>query len=151
MGASLSSGPGSHTSGGSRRGGRYRPMAEINVTPFVDVMMVLLVIFIVTAPLLIPGVAVNLPKTDANALPGEDEALTVSITQEGVIYLQETEIALEELQPKLLAISEGNLNGQIYLRADGETPHNDVMQVMSRINRAGFTRIGLVTDPVDTQ
>ncbi|MEQ8290754.1 MAG: protein TolR [Roseovarius sp.] len=134
--------------GRRRRGrGRSRPMAEINVTPFVDVMLVLLIIFMVAAPLMTVGVPVELPKTAASALPTEqEEPLTVTITPEGTVMLQTTEIATEQLVTRLRAIAAERESTRIFLRADGNVPYALVMQVMGALNRGGFSNIGLVTD-----
>ena len=134
--------------GRRRRGrGRSRPMSEINVTPFVDVMLVLLIIFMVAAPLMTVGVPVELPKTAAAALPGEqEEPLTVTVTAEGVVMIQTTEVDRNELVAKLLAIAAERDSNRIYLRADGAVPYADVVQVMGALNRGGFNDIGLVTD-----
>ena len=138
------------TGGGGRRRrgrGRSRPMAEINVTPFVDVMLVLLIIFMVAAPLMTVGVPVELPKTAANALPGEqEEPLSVTVTAEGVVMIQTTEVARDELVAKLRAIAAERDSTRVYLRADGAVPYADVMQVMGALNKGGFNDIGLVTD-----
>ncbi|MBU3260298.1 protein TolR [Roseovarius sp. PS-C2] len=135
-------------SGRRRRGrGRSRPMAEINVTPFVDVMLVLLIIFMVAAPLMTVGVPVELPKTAANALPGEEEEpLSVTVTADGVVMIQTTEIPRGELVNRLRAIAAERDSTRVYLRADGAVPYSDVMQVMGALNRGGFANIGLVTD-----
>ena len=134
--------------GRRRRGrGRSRPMAEINVTPFVDVMLVLLIIFMVAAPLMTVGVPVQLPKTAANALPGEqEEPLTITITAEGVVMIQTTEVPRGELVNKLRAIAAERDSNRVFLRADGAVPYSDVVQVMGALNRGGFDNIGLVTD-----
>ena len=134
--------------GRRRRGrGRHRPMAEINVTPFVDVMLVLLIIFMVAAPLMTVGVPVELPKTAANALPSEqEEPLTVTITAEGAVMLQTTEIAMDELVNRLRAIAVERASTRVFLRADGAVPYATVVQVMGALNRGGFEDIGLVTD-----
>jgi len=138
--------------GGSRRRrrdrGGARPMSEINVTPFVDVMMVLLIIFMVAAPLLTVGVPVELPQTAANALPTEqEEPLSVSITADGALAIQTTPTSDAELIPKLQAIAAERDNNKIFLRADGTVPYERVMQVMGALNAGGFSSIGLVTDP----
>ncbi|MGK7651761.1 protein TolR [Roseovarius sp. B08] len=135
-------------SGRRRRGrGRSRPMAEINVTPFVDVMLVLLIIFMVAAPLMTVGVPVQLPETAANALPGEEEEpLTVTLTAEGVVMIQTTEVQRGELVNRLRAIATERDSTRVFLRADGAVPYSDVMQVMGALNRGGFANIGLVTD-----
>ncbi|SFO23050.1 Cell division and transport-associated protein TolR [Roseovarius lutimaris] len=134
--------------GRRRRGrGRSRPMAEINVTPFVDVMLVLLIIFMVAAPLMTVGVPVELPKTAANALPGEEEEpLSVTITSEGIVMIQTTEVAREDLVARLRAIATERDSTRVYLRADGAVPYAEVMQVMGALNRGGFGNIGLVTE-----
>ena len=122
-------------------------MAEINVTPFVDVMLVLLIIFMVAAPLMTVGVPVELPKTAAAALPGEqEEPLTVTVTAEGLVTIQTTEVERDELVPKLQAIAAERDSSRVYLRADGAVPYADVVQVMGALNRGGFNDIGLVTD-----
>lgn len=133
----------------ARGGRRFRPMAEINVTPFVDVVLVLLVIFMVSAPLLSQGVALDLPKTDANALPNESEPLVISVDAEGLIFLQNTEVELDELVPRLTAIAENGFEERIRLRVDGEASYENAMRVMSRINVAGFSNLGLETDPLE--
>ncbi len=125
---------------------RYRPMSEINVTPFVDVMLVLLVVFMVTAPLLTVGVEIDLPKAESEPLLGEDEPLTVTIDAAGQLFLQKSAITLDELGPKLLAISGENPDARIFLRGDQAVGYGRVMQVMSAINMAGFTRVALVTE-----
>ncbi len=144
MGASLQGG----SNGGGRRKGRqsYQPMAEINVTPFVDVMLVLLIIFMVTAPLLTVGVPIELPKTKAKQLDSKKEPLTVTVDQKGQIFLQEAKVKLEEVVPKLVAISKQGFSEQIYVRGDKDTNYGTVMKVMGTISAAGFQRINLVTD-----
>lgn len=125
---------------------RYRPMAEINVTPFVDVMLVLLIVFMVTAPLLTVGVEVDLPQADAEALPGDDEPLEVSIDAAGGLFVQEHQVGLEELVPKLRAIVGENADARIFVRGDRAIAYGTVMQVMSRINQAGYRKVALVTE-----
>ncbi len=136
--------------GGSRRRrarGRARPMAEINVTPFVDVMLVLLIIFMVAAPLMTVGVPVELPKTAANALPADaEEPLTVTVTVDGDVMIQETIVARDGLIGKMRAIAAERANDRVFLRADGAVPYAEVVQVMGALNRAGFSNIGLVTE-----
>ena len=130
-----------------RRYGRAQPMAEINITPFVDVMLVLLIIFMVAAPLLTVGVPVELPKTAASALPSaKQEPLTVTITAQGVVMIQKTEIAIKDLVPKLKSVATERDNDRIFLRADGAIPYMTVVQVMGAMNAGGFSNIGLVTD-----
>jgi len=122
-------------------------MSEINVTPFVDVMLVLLIIFMVAAPLLTVGVPVELPKTAASALPSdEEEPLTVTITAEGVIMIQTTEVAPDALIGRLQAIAAERTSDRIFLRADGSNAWNRVAEVMGALNAGGFSNIGLVTD-----
>ncbi|MDG1377681.1 MAG: ExbD/TolR family protein [Yoonia sp.] len=130
-----------------RRGRRANVMAEINITPFVDVMLVLLIIFMVAAPLMTVGVPVELPKTAANALPSdEEEPLTVTITAEGLITIQNTETSREELVAKLQAIAAERTSDRIFLRADGANDWNTVAEIMGALNAGGFSNIGLVTD-----
>ncbi|MBL4558606.1 MAG: ExbD/TolR family protein [Rhodobacteraceae bacterium] len=134
--------------GRRRRRTRTRPMSEINVTPFVDVMLVLLIIFMVAAPLLTTGVDVRLPETAADPLPSEDqEPLTVTLTAEGGIVLMSTPVAGAELIAKLRAVQAERASARIYLRADGSLPYERVMRVMGALNAAGFADIALVTDP----
>ncbi len=130
---------------GGRRG-RIRPMAEINVTPFVDVMLVLLTVFMVTAPLLTVGVPVDLPKTKAQALGQDREPLSVTIRRDGHIYLQNAPVADDALVDKLEAISANGYDQRIFVRGDQSVDYGRVMQVMATISAAGFTHIGLVTD-----
>ena len=130
----------------STRGNRrYQPMAEINVTPFVDVMLVLLVVFMVTAPLLTVGVKVDLPSAEANVIQGDDEPLTVSINSSGEIFLQESPILLAELVPKLRAITGENPDTRIFVRGDKEISYGLVMGIMGSINSAGFNKVALIT------
>ena len=135
-----------------RRGARFRPRAEINVTPFVDVMLVLLIVFMVSAPLLTVGIQIDLPETDARSLPSDsEEPLTVTVTADGIIYVQETEYAFDELAPKLRAIADargGGMQQRIFVRADNEAAYGEVVRVMARLNATGFSNIGLVTDPL---
>jgi biopolymer transport protein TolR len=130
-----------------RRRGGARPMAEINVTPFVDVMLVLLIIFMVAAPLLTVGVPVELPKTAASALPvDQEEPLTVTITAEGSIQIQTTETPRDQLIVRLRGIAAERESDRLFLRADGAIPYLEVMQVMGALSAGGFSNIGLVTD-----
>jgi biopolymer transport protein TolR len=135
--------PGLSSRRGRRRG---RVMAEINVTPFVDVMLVLLIVFMVTAPLLTVGVPVDLPKTRAPALGQDREPLSVSITKDGKIYLQKQLVPEDELVPKLQAISNNGYDQRIFVRGDTSANYGRVMTVMGMLSAAGFTHIGLVTD-----
>jgi len=122
-------------------------MAAINVTPFVDVMLVLLIVFMVTAPLLTTGVQVDLPESRAEGLPGQDEPLSVTVTADGTIYLQETEVALADLVPRLVAITEENRDARVFIRGDRGLVYGRIMEVIGTINRAGFTRVALVSEP----
>jgi biopolymer transport protein TolR len=133
------------------RGGRRRrspPMSEINVTPFVDVMLVLLIVFMVTAPLLTVGVPIDLPQTKAKALGEDREPLAITIDEMGTIYLQNSEIEADQLVPKLMAITNNGYNQRIFVRGDRSVGYGRVMEVMGLLNAAGFTRIGLVTNAV---
>ncbi|MEL7131052.1 MAG: protein TolR [Pseudomonadota bacterium] len=133
--------------GSRRRRRRAQPMSEINVTPFVDVMLVLLIIFMVAAPLLTVGVPVNLPETAANALPtDQEEPLTVTVTAEGEVQIQTTPVARDQLVVRLRAIAAERESDRVFLRADGAVPYEQVMQVMGALNAGGFSNIGLVTD-----
>ncbi|MDX1822318.1 MAG: protein TolR [Alphaproteobacteria bacterium] len=138
--------------GGSRRGrrrgaGRAGVVSEINITPFVDVMLVLLIIFMVAAPLMTVGVPVELPKTAATSLPSEqEEPLSITMTAEGQVMIQMTEVPLNDLVPRLQAIAAEREGDRIFLRADGAVPYADVVTVMGALNRGGFSNIGLVTD-----
>lgn len=141
--------------GGSRRGGRRRSSrrgrlnTEINVAPLVDVMLVLLIVFMIAAPLLSVGVPVELPKTDAKALPSQQEPITITVDFEGGVFIQDEEISLDDLATRLIAVSTNGYEERIYLRGDRDTDYGEVMKVMARINTAGFTNIGLVTDPIN--
>ncbi len=135
---------------GGRRGRRHVPMAEINVTPLVDVMLVLLIIFMVAAPLMTVGVPVDLPRTQASNLNQEQEPLTVSITAENRIFLQETEVQLEALVPQLQAIMRNQPPGQperrIFVRGDRAISYGRVMEVMGTISASGFSRVALLAE-----
>ena len=132
----------------SRKGRRRnQPMSEINVTPFVDVMLVLLIIFMVAAPLLTVGVPVELPKTAATALPAEqEEPLTVTVTAQGAVQIQTTDTPRDQLVTKLRAIASERASDRVFLRADGKVSYAQVMEVMGALNAGGFSNIGLVTD-----
>ena len=132
---------------GGRRSRRVHPMSEINVTPFVDVMMVLLIIFMVAAPLTVVGIPVELPKTSASALPGdEEEPLTVTITFGGQVMIQETETTQDTLVQRLQGIAAERDSDKIFLRIDGRNDWNRVAEIMGLLNAGGFSNIGLVTD-----
>lgn len=131
---------------GRRRGGT-KPMSEINVTPFVDVMLVLLIIFMVAAPLLQVGVPLQLPETAAEKLPQEkEEPLVVSMTIDGLVLIQETEVPKESLIPLLRAVISERADDKVFIRADGGIDYASVMEVMGALNQAGYHNIGLVTD-----
>lgn len=126
--------------------GRFTPVAEINVTPMVDVMLVLLIIFMVAAPLLTVGIDVDLPETDAQAMSDQGEPLTVSVASDGTIYLQDTPVLFDNLVPQLTAVAQAGYDQKIYVRGDQNVSYDLVAQVLGRLNAAGFTRIGLVTE-----
>ena len=138
------------SSGGGRRRGRRRPavMAEINVTPMVDVMLVLLIIFMVSAPLLTVGVPLDLPQTQAKSLDQDKNPLTVSVNFKGQVFLNDTELKLDELVPKLKAVTDarGGLDERIFVRGDKKVDYGTVMKVMGRLSAAGFRRVALVTE-----
>jgi biopolymer transport protein TolR len=131
---------------GRRRRGRRSALAEINVTPLVDVMLVLLIIFMVSAPLLTAGVPVELPKTEAGAMNEPSEPLFVSVRADGRIFIQETETPFSELAPRMRAIAARATDKPVYVRADGKAPYEAVARVMASLSTSGFTSIGLVTD-----
>jgi len=129
---------------GNRRS--TRPMADINVTPMVDVMLVLLVIFMVTAPLLTVGVQVDLPKSSAKALTGQDEPLAVTVDAEGQVFIQDTKVEAENLGARLVAITNNNPEARIFVRGDRAINYGRVMEVMGIINAAGFSKVALVAE-----
>ncbi len=129
-----------------RRRNRWSPMSEINVTPFVDVMLVLLIVFMVTAPLLTVGVPVDLPQTQAQNISEPVEPLVVTVDARGDVYVQETPVELGVLVPRLVAITESNPDTRIYIRGDRNLQYGRVMQVMSTINAAGFNRVALIAE-----
>jgi biopolymer transport protein TolR len=133
---------------GKRRHRRNPVMAEINVTPMVDVMLVLLIIFMVSAPLLTVGVPIDLPQTQAKSLDQDKEPLTISVSTDGKVFLQNSEIPVEELVPKLKAVTEarGGFDERIYVRGDRKVDYGTVMRVMGRLSSAGFRRVALVTE-----
>jgi biopolymer transport protein TolR len=144
MGMSMGGG----SSGGRGRYRRANVMAEINVTPMVDVMLVLLIIFMVSAPLLTVGVPLDLPQTAAKSLDQDKEPLTLSVQLSGKVFLNNTEIAMDELVPKLKAITEarGGMDERIFVRGDTKVDYGTVMRVMGRLSAAGFKRVALVTE-----
>ncbi|HVZ00116.1 MAG TPA: protein TolR [Dongiaceae bacterium] len=129
---------------------KYSPMAEINVTPMVDVMLVLLVIFMVTAPLLTVGVPVDLPKTKAAAMNNDDKPLVVSVRKDGTIYLQDTEIDMDSLGPRLAAIIGSKPDTTVYVRADKDINYGVFAEVLAELQSNGITKIGLVNDAKDS-
>ncbi len=138
---------------GGRRGGGglagshdYRPMSEINVTPMVDVMLVLLIIFMVTAPLMTVGVPVDLPKTEASVISGKDEPLVITIDGMGRVFLQETEIELDKLVPRLRAITANKRGQRIFVRGDRSVFYGQIMEVMGTVNAAGFAKVALIVE-----
>jgi biopolymer transport protein TolR len=133
---------------GRRRGRRARrgALSEINVTPLVDVMLVLLIIFMISAPLLTVGVPLQLPKTEAGAMQDQTEPLTLSIRADGSIFLNQTEVAYSSLSPALRDVAGAGMARPIYVRADGRAPYSIVAQVMAAISTSGFTNINLITD-----
>ncbi len=134
------------STGGARGRGRYRPLAEINVTPLVDVMLVLLIIFMVTAPLMTSGVSVDLPKTNAAPLNNDSKPLTVSIRANGDIFLQEEPVPLPDVVGKLKAISQDNPDRRIFVRGDKDLPYGKIMEIMGTITQGGFTHVALLAE-----
>jgi len=124
---------------------RHMPMAEINVTPFVDVMLVLLIVFMVAAPLLTVGVPIDLPKTQAKQMEGDSKPITVSIKKDGKIYLQDAEVDADKLVSTLQAIAKNGLDERVFVRGDKDADYGTIMRVMGRLNSAGYKKIGLVT------
>ena len=127
---------------------KHKPLNEINVTPFVDVMLVLLIIFMVTAPLLTVGVQVDLPESNADTLQSDNEPLEVTINSDGNIFIQETEITLRELVPKLVAITDNRLDTKIYVRGDEVIDYGRVMKVLGELSGSGFSKVALITKPI---
>lgn len=153
MGASLQAGTGGPSGARRRKGRRHRPMAEINVTPFVDVTLVLLIIFMVAAPLLTAGVPIDLPKSEGSELKAEHEPLTVTVDPQGKVFIgtQDTNIPLGDLQSKLSAITQARqgMDEVIFVRGDKATNYGELMRVMGRIANAGYKHISLVTETED--
>jgi biopolymer transport protein TolR len=140
MGASAASG------GRGPRGRRRAMMSEINVTPFVDVMLVLLIVFMVAAPLLTVGVPIDLPESQAKSIEQDKEPLTISVNDKGQVFLQNTEIKVDELVAKLKAIAKSGSEERIYVRGDRKVDYGTVMRVMGRLSAAGYRRVALVTE-----
>jgi biopolymer transport protein TolR len=129
-----------------RRRGRRAALSEINVTPLVDVMLVLLIIFMISAPLLTAGVPLQLPKTEAGALSNQNQPLTISIRQDGTIFVQDVQTPFEDLGPQLRAVAKDSAEKPIYVRADGRAPYEVVARVMASLSTSGFNQINLLTD-----
>lgn len=142
MGAQLA-GKGGHGRG-RRRG--YRPMADINMTPFIDVMLVLLIVFMVAAPLLTVGVPVDLPKTNAAPLEAQKDPLFVTVRANGEIYVQETQVEMDRIVPLLIAVTENNPEARIFVRGDAAINYGKMLQVMGTMSAAGFKKVGLVAE-----
>ena len=123
------------------------PMSEINVTPFVDVMLVLLIIFMVTAPLLTVGVQVDLPESAADSLSEDQEPLTLSINSKGEVFIQEYQVEFEKIVPKILAISNNRTNTRIYVRGDRSINYGRVLEIMGMLSGAGFSKLALISEP----
>ena len=136
------------SAGGGRRRARKPVMAEINVTPMVDVMLVLLIIFMVSAPLLTVGVPIDLPQSQAKSLEQDKEPLTISVNEKGQIFLQNSEIAVDDLVPKMQAVADarGGTEARVYVRGDKKVDYGTMMKVMGRLSSAGFHRVALVTE-----
>ena len=130
-------------------GGRKRFMSEINVTPFVDVMLVLLIIFMVTAPMMMQGVEVNLPKVTTKNIKTSDEPLILTITKKRMLHIENRTVDLDGLETKLKAIFKYRKNKEILLRADKDVPYGFVIQVMAKVKRAGINKLGMVTEPLE--
>src|SRR5258707_5538019 len=136
--------------GGRSARGRYRPMSEINVTPLVDVMLVLLVVFMITAPLLTVGVPVDLPQTQAPPINEPKEPTVITVNKDGQIFIQETSIAMDNLVPRLQAITGSNPDAVLYVRGDKEINYGKVLEVMSLVSSAGFRKVSLVAEAPKT-
>ena len=126
---------------------KKEPMSEINVTPFVDVMLVLLIIFMVTAPLLTVGVQVDLPETSADTLPEDMEPLTLTINSKGEVFIQEHQVVFDKIIPKILAISNNRTDTRIYVRGDKTINYGRVLEIMGMLSGAGFTKVALISEP----
>jgi biopolymer transport protein TolR len=149
MAASLNGGP--NGPGGRGRRTRSRPLAEMNVTPLVDVMLVLLIIFMVTAPLMTSGVPVDLPKATAQPLNSDSEPLTVSINAQGTIFLKDQQVQLPELVTALQAMAQNDATRRIFVRGDKDLPYGRIMEVMGTITQGGFTKVALLAEAPSTQ
>lgn len=151
MGMSVGgNGGGGGRRGGRRGGGRGGPISEINVTPLVDVMLVLLIIFMVAAPMMTSGVPIDLPQTQAGALNAQTQPITISIKADGQVYIGESEIQAAEIADKLKAIATTGYSERIFVKGDAKAPYGVIADVMSRIQEAGYKNIGLVTQQQTT-
>jgi biopolymer transport protein TolR len=139
-------GAGAASGGRGSRGRRRAMMSEINVTPFVDVMLVLLIVFMVAAPLLTVGVPIDLPESQAKSIEQDREPLTISVNDKGQVFLQNTELKVDELVAKLKAIAKNGSEERIYVRGDRKVDYGTVMRVMGRLSAAGYRRVALVTE-----
>ncbi|WP_333794460.1 protein TolR [Hyphomicrobium sp.] len=148
MGMSVNGGGGSRRRRGRGRGG-HAPMSEINVTPMVDVMLVLLIIFMVAAPLLTVGVPIELPQSQGKQLESNHEPLTISVSSNGDVFIGESQVPLDEVAEKLKAIAKNGVDEQIFVRGDKGTTYGTVMRVMGRISAGGFKKVSLVTEVED--
>ncbi|MFO1122095.1 MAG: protein TolR [Hyphomicrobiales bacterium] len=149
MGASAGGSAGGYQRRNSRRRSSRGVMSDINVTPLVDVMLVLLIVFMVAAPLMTVGVPIELPKTEAKQMDSSTEPITITVQQDGTLYLQETVIPMAELTPKLTAIAKNGYQEQLFVRADTSVPYGRVMELMGLLNSAGYRKIGLITATKD--
>jgi len=144
-------GPSRRGGGRGRRSARRSRLSEINVTPFVDVMLVLLIVFMVTAPLLTVSIPIELPRTEAKQSAAETEPLSITIREDGVVFLQETQVSVEELVPRLRAISREGYDRAIYIRGDARVDYGLMADVLARVSSGGFSKIQLVTDTREGQ
>jgi len=151
MGMAGASGAGGGRRRGRRRGGGNRPMSDINVTPMVDVMLVLLIVFMVAAPLMTVGVPIDLPETQAKQLNTESKPITVSVTPDGQVFLADQPVALEELVTQVAALAVNGTEERIYVRGDTTANYGAVMKVMGTLSGAGYSKIGLITDQAAEQ
>ncbi|OFW87273.1 MAG: protein TolR [Alphaproteobacteria bacterium RIFCSPHIGHO2_12_FULL_45_9] len=150
MGMNIQSGGGGGGRGGYRKS--YRPMSEINVTPFIDVMLVLLIVFMVTAPLLSAGIPVDLPKTEAASVSEKDDKpLEVAVNKKGDIYIGETKVTAAELLVKLAAITGDDKERRVFIKADQGLAYGKVMEILGSINKAGYKKVALITEPTPSK
>ncbi len=135
----------------TKRRRQTKVFSEINVTPMVDVMLVLLVIFMVTAPMMTTGVTVDLPQSAASPVAGQDEPLTISVTSDGKVYIQKTPVAVKDLRAKLKAITGAKKDTRIFVRGDRSVDYGKIMQVVGEINAGGFSKVALITEPASAE